>query len=174
MGVTFNVSVTGVDKTMSRLKRLDKDTYNLTIATIQGAMNKAQTSAKVKYPPSKTLRGWVDKKRTGSFPHYNQRQAIGGIKVVVNKKTGKSRKSYKIASLVQKNAGGVIFDMAGSKTTGKGRAGKQFIGLLTELSGRASRIMWPAVRQHESAITATVMQAVVKAERLVNADLGKK
>ena len=173
MGVTFDVHITGVDKTIRTLKRIDVDVYNETITTIKSAMSKAETSAKVKFPPSNTLSGWVSKKGSGTFPHYNQRQAVAGVKAVVNKKTGKSRKSYKIAALVQKNAGAVIFDMAGSKTAGNGRAGKQFIGLLTELSGKASRIMWPAVRQHQTAITETVVQAATKAERLVNAELGK-
>lgn len=164
----FNIDVKNVDKTMRQLKKLDSTTYNETLDTIKGAMNKAQTSARVRYPANTEIRGWVSKKGNNKFPHYNQKQAVSGVKTVINKKTGKSKASYKIAALVQKNAGGVIYDMAGSKTAGKGRAGIQFIGLLTSLGGKASRVMWPAVRQNQTVIISAVKTATAKAERIIN------
>jgi len=169
----FSIDVKNVDKTMRELKKLDVTTYNETLGTIKVAMAKAQSSARVRYPSSTEFRGWVSKKGNNKFPHYNQRQAISGVKTVINKKTGKSKKSYKIAALVQKNAGGVIYDMAGSKTSGKGRAGKQFIALLTATGGKASRVMWPAVRQNQTVVIAAVKTAVAQSERIINGKQSK-
>ena len=170
----FSIYVQNVDKTMRELKKVDVETYNASITTIQGAMSKAQTSARVRYPDSGyntadgQMRGWVNKKGTGKFPHYNQRQAMAGVKTVVNKKTSKSKSSYRIAALVQRNAGGVIYDMAGSKTNGNGRAGVQFVGLLTKIGNKASRVMWPAVCQNQNAVISAIKEATAKAERIVN------
>lgn len=176
--VSFTVNIQGVQKTLSTLKKLDIQAYNQTIGSIQGVVAKAQSSARVRYPDSGyntadgQIRGWINKKGANKFPHYNQRQAVAGVKTVVGKRTGKSRYSYRVAALVQRDPGGVIYDMAGSRTDGAGRAGTQFVGLLRTIGGKASRVMWPAVRQNQTAITATIVEATKQAERLTNRELG--
>jgi hypothetical protein len=169
--------IEGMDKTLRDLKSFDKDLHNEIVGNIKTAMNAAASLAKAKFPP-KPMRGWQSKPAVKpippkAFPHYNKAQVDKGIEVIVGKKSSKSKRSYKVAALRQNNAGAMVYDLAGSSgKTGKGRSA-QFIQNITATGGRASRVMWPAVRAKESQIIATIVDSQKKAETALNNVMAK-
>ena len=163
--------IEGMDKTLRKLRQFDIELHKEIIGDIRSAMNSAASLASASYP-AVAMRGWQStpaKKPIGKpFPHYNQKQAQSGIEVVVGKKTGKHKSTYKVAALRQNNAGGMIYDMAGSANKNKARNAQQFMNNLRSSGGRASRVMWPAVRAKEPAIVAVIIGAQKKAETAMN------
>lgn len=169
--------IEGMDKTLRDLKSFDKELHNKIVDDIRSVMNAAASLAKAKYPVQ-PLRGWQSKPAVKpvppkSFPYYNKAEVDKGIEVIVGKKSSKSRRSYKVAALRQNNAGGVVYDMTGSSgKTGAGRS-QQFIQNITANGGRASRVMWPAVRAKEPQIIATIVASQKKAETALNNGLAR-
>ena len=175
MSGLYSIHIDGIEQTIKTLKKTNQEVFNATIESIRGAMTEAQNLARASYPTT-PLQGWNYRKAKAPippkpFPHYNAGEVRKGVEVVVNKKTGKSRASYKLAALRQKNAGGIVFDMAGSKTEGEGINGRRFIRQLTANYGRASRVMWPAVRAKRALIEATIVLASRKATTTLNREL---
>ena len=77
-------------------------------------------------------------------------------KVVI--KTGGKRRSdgsYLLVAVVQTDAMGAIYDMAGRKSSGNTPAGRAMIANLNKIHG-ASRGMWPAAEQELPAIQQVV------------------
>lgn len=169
--------IEGMDRTLRDLKSFDKELHNKIVDDIRTAMNAAASLAKAKFPV-KPLRGWQSKPalkpiEPKAFPYYNKAEADKGIEVIVGKKSSKSRRSYKVAALRQNNAGAMVYDLAGSSgKTGAGRSA-QFIQEITANGGRASRVMWPAVRAKEPQIIATIVASQKKAETALNNGLAR-
>lgn len=171
----YNIHIEGVEQTIRTLKKCNLEVYNETIETVRGAMDQAKTLAVASYP-TQPLKGWQYQKAKNPvppkpFPFYNANQARKGVQTIVNKKTSRARGSYKIAALRQANAGGVVYDMAGSKTAGKGLNGRIFINKLTATAGRASRVMWPAVRAKQALIVQTIASATRRATTTLNKEM---
>lgn len=174
----ISIRVEGVESTLRELKRTDTAIYNESIKTIKSTMERAANLARAKYPPQ-PLSGWVrstsiSRNPPAEFPIYNANRARAGIQPLVMKKSSKSRSSFKVAALRQSDPAGVIFDMAGSRSSGKGEKGAHFISTLVSRTGRASRAMWPAVRANQPAIIAAIDEASKKAATYLNAALSSK
>ena len=167
MTVTYSIRIEGVESTLKTLGQVDKELLNKIKAEVKDEVDKAAVIAKAGYPSGRAIRNWNNKptikpKSGSGFPNYDYNKARAGVKSVVAKKTASSKKSWKIAALQQKNAGGVIFDMAGSKSPGNG-SGVYFVSKLTGEYGRASRIMWPAMRAKQASIVNSIQKGVNKA-----------
>lgn len=177
MGLIEIGRIEGMDRTLRDLKRFDVELHNQIIDDIRTVMNGAVALIKAKYP-TVAMRGWSSKPAVKpipkrAFPHYNKAEVDQGIEVIVGKKSGKSKRTYKVAAVRQMNAGGAVYDMAGSSgKTGAGRSA-QFISNLTANGGRASRVMWPAVRAKQPEIVATIVASQKKAETALNSGLAR-
>ena len=162
------VYVEGVQDTLKALRKLDVVLFNESVKTIRSPMERAGSLARSRYPANgNALSGWRTRKARNpvppnTFPAYRQNQAQQGVKVVVNKKTGKSRRSYKLAALIQRNAGGVVFDMARKSPNNFGPD-------LMAKFGAPSRIMWPSMRAMQGTIVSAIKSAQGKAENVVQA-----
>lgn len=180
MSVT-SIRIEGVESTIKELRKTDTAIYNETIKSIKTEMVRAQGVARAGYP-IKPLSNWRSgelKRPTASrskkpFPPYDVRAARASVEVIVGKKSSKSKTSWKVAALRQKDAGGVVFDMAGSATGGKGKSGPVFIGLMNANFSRASRVMWPAVKLSQPAIVKSIDTATKKAATYLNAALSNR
>lgn len=162
---TAGIYVEGVEKTLKALRKLEPELFEKSIQSIRAPMEQAATMARTRYPADRyPMTGWGPRKARNpippkTFPQYNQNLAQKGISVVVNKRTGKSSRSYKLAALVQKNAGGVIYDMARRSPNNFGSNLMRF--------GAPSRIMWPTMRSMQGALVGAVVKAARKAELAV-------
>ena len=170
---TSGVHIEGVDKTLKALRKLDVEVFNALVSQIRGPMETAASRARSRFPANReAASGWQSRKAKNpvppkAFPYYNQALAQKGVRAVVNKKTGKSRRSYKLAALVQKNAGAVVYDMAKQSEN-------NFAATLTAFGGQPSRVMWPTMRSMQSSIVSAITSAVRKAERIVDKSMPNK
>lgn len=170
---TSAISVRGVEQTLKALRKLDKELFKESTDTIRSPLESAASIARSRYPSSgNALSGWRASKPKNpvppkAFPTYRQNQAQQGVKVVVNKRTGKSARSYKVGALLQTNAGGVIFDMARNSPNNFGPD-------LMAKYGAPSRIMWPSMRAMQGAIVAAIKAATGKASNTIQAMMPKK
>lgn len=167
------VTIEGVQKTLRDLKKYAPDLHKEITDSIKGTMDQAANIARAKYA-LQPMEGWGYPRKTiqrTAFPVFSQAKAQKGVQVIVNKKSSKGKGSYKVAALRQNDGGGVIMDMAGSATDGTGVHGQQFVSNLRRY-GKASRIMWPAVKGVTPAIQAVVLKASRDAETTINNMLG--
>lgn len=158
------IRVEGIEKTLKALKKFDKELFNASIDAIRSPLEAAEMVARSKYPPDKFMYGWRNKPAKkpippNAFPPYSQRRAMDGVKSVVNKRTGKRARTYKIAALVQTNPGGMIFDMARNSPN-------NFSSNLMRM-GTPSRIMWPSMKAMRASIVAAIMTASKRATTAV-------
>jgi hypothetical protein len=97
----------------------------------------------------------------------------GSIKQGIRKSRvqGKVRPDYTTSAgaVINKSPAGVIFEVAGRRSRGKGIRGQQFVRNLQQW-GRASRLVWRIVDRDRD----KVVQAVVKAQREANEMLQKR
>lgn len=163
---TSGVYVEGIEKTMKALRKLDTELFKASVETIQIPLQAAASLARSKYPAdNQALSGWSRRPAKTpipprSFPPYRLTSAQKGVKVVVNKRTGKAAKSYKIGALIQTNAGGVIFDIVRNSPNNFGSD-------LVAKHGGPSRIMWPSMRAMQSSIVAAIKMAQSQAELVI-------
>jgi hypothetical protein len=112
---------------------------------------------------------WGSKGRTG----YSRARAAGGLKVSIRaaKRVKGIRGSYASINLTQSNAGGAIWDQAGSR--GKYQPPRQrgiaFDAALNRSTGRkAQRGLWPSVVAQRSKIEMNFRLSIDRTARIVN------
>lgn len=165
---TVSIVIEGVERTTKALKQYDAVMYKEFVAEVKTEVEKAKALAQGSYVSGRAIRGWNTKptmvpvKGARGFPNYNYSKARSGVKVIVGGKTGKSRKTWRIAALQTKDPGGVIYDMAGSKTDGTG-SGISFIAKMRSNYGQASRVMWPSMNAFRPAIVSSIDKGMRKA-----------
>lgn len=115
-------------------------------------------------PGKKRIRGGA------GWPEWDQAKAIRGIKV--SRKPGRARGDYTTSAgaLIQEDAAGAIFEIAGRKTVGDGARGIAFVNNLSRF-GRASRGIWRAVDEDRKSIELTVFGALEELKRTLQRHL---
>jgi hypothetical protein len=142
------------------LKELKKD------LTKQAQPIFADTAARM---PEVAASQWGSKGRTG----YSRARAIRGMKVSVRaaKRVKGIRGSYASINLTQSNAGGAIWDQAGSRGNYQPprQRGLAFNAALTRSTGRgAQRGLWPSVVARRSEIEMNFRLSIDRTARIVN------
>jgi len=165
---TATIVIEGVERTTKALKKYDAVMYKEFVAEVKTEVEKAKALAKSSYVSGRAIKGWNNKptispiKGARGFPNYDYGKARSGVKAIVGGKTGKSRKTWRIAALQTKDPGGIIYDMAGSKTDGTG-SGVTFIAKMRSNYGQASRVMWPAMNAFRPTIVESINKGMRKA-----------
>lgn len=161
------IVLTGIKETLDALAAFDKDAVKRFNAVVASELNTAKNKAKG-FIPRVAMSGWTDKtvihphpsSRGGAgFPPFDQTKIIGGIKAT--RKQGKARKGdYTTSSgaLVQNDAAGAIFEIAGRKG-----ANNQFTRNLDRFK-KASRGVWRAVDEERQGIERRVEAALNEAK----------
>jgi len=158
VAVSSSIEVNGVADAIKVLNSVNPELKKQVVKNMKAAAQPVEESARRLVPAVRPLSGWVGWK--GGFDPKAVRR---GIKVAF--RAGKVRgardpNNIPLLTLRQKNAAGAIYDMAGRRSNGKTDAGRQFISVLNQRGGPASRTMWPGaedampvvVRQVEAAI----------------------
>jgi len=140
VAVSADINVYGVRESLKVLAEIDKKQKWAAIAKIKSAGAPMIAAAQQNYPDTAPLSGWSPKGRLG----YDPKKVRSGVQIQVG---GRSKgDSYAIVTLVQKNAGGAMFDMAGfanNKNSQAQHAGQaQFTKLIEADFGDAQRGMW--------------------------------
>jgi hypothetical protein len=144
MGVSASVEIYGVREALKELGQIDKKQRWKAIAKVKAAGEPLAKAAREKYAPDPVLiseAGYVSWSKNGRLG-YSKAAADKGVQVQVG---GRSRgDAYAIVTIVQKNPGAAMFDIAGfaNGAYAKGPQGEAFIAKLNREYGKAQRGMW--------------------------------
>lgn len=156
--------IVGVRETIAELKQVDRRLERETRKRMRNAARPLQQAAQAKVPSTTPMSGWT----SGRYA-FDAGQIRSGIKVRTSTARGKKNaKSWRLLELTQNTAAGIVFDMAGRRSSGKSKQGRQFISNLNARVGRASRSMWPAAEQNIDKVEREVVKAVEDAAKVVN------
>jgi len=165
------IELYGVREALRELQQIDPKLRYKAIAKIKAASGEMLQVAREQYPQNNDLQdvmpGWSKKGRLG----YDKTAVDRGVQVVVG---GRSRgNAYAIVTLVQKNAGGALFDIAGLRNGSSGvgspdRLGRErdssqseaFLNNLTRAYGRAQRGLWRQVAKIRELATGELRRAL--------------
>ena len=172
MGVSASVNVYGVREAMKELGEIDKKQRFKAINKVKAAGAPMLTAAREKYAPDPVLTNeagrttWKNQGRLG----YSKASADKGVQIQVG---GRSRgESYAIVTLIQKNPGAAMFDIAGfaNGAYAKGPQGEAFIDKLNRDYGKAQRGMWRNI----GGIRRLGNDAIMEALKEVTAEVNRK
>lgn len=165
--------VEGLPQALRELGKVDRKLRTRVGKQIRTAANPLRTAAQALYPAN-PLSNW----RYGRYA-YDQGAARSGVKIKLGGRTGSGggaqlqvfgMKTIPLVTMIQRNAGGAVYDMAGRQSSGVGPQGRAFVAGLNR-HGRASRTMWKAAESKLDVVTKAVEKAVTDVERQVNARL---
>lgn len=169
----------GLHETIAGLKQFDKEALKKFEKVINDELRKAKKDAQnlvdsysvsINHTP---LTGW--KNTQAKNPHKNVRGGAGWpawdaaqVKkgISTSKAQRKVRKDYttSAAALLNKDAAGAIFEIAGRKSSGSSKQGQQFIKILNAKFGKASRIIYRIVDRDKAKIERKFVEALEQAK----------
>lgn len=182
MPVSAEIEVFGVRDALKELGQMDKSLRFKAISKIKGASGQMLAVARSQYPDNSQLQdvmpGWSTKGRLG----YDKKNVDKGVQVQVG---GRSfGNSYAVVTIIQKNAGGALFDIAGLRNGSEGvgstdRLGrdrkpaqsKAFLDNLNSAFGPAQRGMWRKIRIIREMANQELMTALDEVAAQVNRKL---
>ena len=175
MAAEISVEVFGVRDALRELGKIDKTQRFKAISKIKGASGEMLAVARSAYPDDdqirQTLPGWSKGGRLG----YDKSKVDKGVQVMVGGRSPGN--SYAIVTIVQKNAGASLFDIAGLQNGAQGVSGVDrlgrnredqqsaaFMSMLKNRYGPAQRGLWrkfPEIRQLANGKLMEALQEVV-------------
>lgn len=182
MGATAEIQVFGVRDALKELGQMDKTLRFKAVSKIKGASSQMVAVARSQYPDNSTLQdslpGWSTKGRLG----YDKKKVDSGVVVQVG---GRSYgNAYAIVTIIQKNAGGALFDIAGLRNGSEGVGGtdrlgrnredsqsEAFIRTLNSSFGKAQRGMWRKIAIIRQMADKELMTALEEVAAQVNRKL---
>lgn len=182
---TDSIVIYGLDKTIKALREYDKGALRRFNKVINDQLAGVERDSRkiinfVANDVSKApMRGWTTTygpvrpgttARGGAgWPPWIPDQIKSGIRK--SRAQGRVRKDYTTSAgkIINSSAAGSIFEVAGRRSSGRGKRGQQFIRNLNQW-GRASRLIWRIVDRDRDKI----IQAVKNAQREANEMLQKR
>jgi hypothetical protein len=171
MPINASVEVYGVKEVLKELGEVDKKAKLKAISKVKAAGAPAVSKARENYPSNPVL---VNKKGNPSWGAngrlgYSKSAADKGVSIQIG---GRARgEAFPIVTIVQKNAGAAMFDIAGfaNGSTGKGGArGEAFIKKLEKEYGKAQRGMWRNVKEIRELANNAILKAIDEVAQEVN------
>ena len=173
------IIVTGLHETIAGLKAFDQEALKKFEKVINTELRQAKNDAQELVIKMSTahggtpMSGWrkVAAKNPGKdvrggqgWPAWDVGKIQAGISS--SKAQRKPRRDYTTSAgaLLNKDAAGAIFELAGRNKDGKTKAGKQFINVLNERFGKASRIIYRIVDRDRLKIQRKFVEALDQAK----------
>jgi hypothetical protein len=142
VGMTWEVY--GVREALAELRELDPKSRAAAAKQIKSAGGELVALGAGEYPLETPLSGMSSNGRLDYLPSKVQR----GVQIQVGGRTPKGSKTIPVVTLVQKNAGGALYDLAGLRggaaSKGGTKARPNFIEVLDRRFGPAQRGLWRA------------------------------
>lgn len=182
MAVSAEINVYGVRDALKELGQMDKTLRFKAISKIKGASGEMLAVARGTYPDNSQLQdvmgGWSTKGRLG----YDKKKVDQGVQVQVG---GRSfGNAYSVITIIQKNAGGALFDIAGLAQGSQGVGGtdrlgrnredsqsEAFLRNLNSAFGQAQRGMWRKIKIIREMADKELMTALEEVAAQVNRKL---
>lgn len=182
MAVSADINVFGVRDALKELGKIDKTLRFKAVSKIKGASGEMLAVARSTYPDNSQLAdvmpGWSKGGRLG----YDKKKVDAGVTVQVG---GRSvGDSYAVVTIIQKNAGGALFDIAGLRNGSEGVGGtdrlgrdrkdiqsEKFLRNLNLAFGQAQRGMWRKITVIREMANKELMSALEEVAAQVNRKL---
>ena len=184
MGI--KVDVYGVRETLAELRKYEKETFIRISSDLKSSANPAATAVGRAFPDEPLMNWHTSGGRLSSksrLPPYNGSSAKSKVKVAVSTKKPRGLNQHGLIRLQQMDAGGQVYDSAGSKTKAargaSASAGQKFIANLDkrsviQSSGEKyrSRIMYPFTKKNlpliEKAIEVSIRKIDGEVQKRLN------
>jgi len=180
----IKVGVYGVRETLAELRKYEFETFKrIKTDLLQSAQPIADAVGR-KFPDEPLLNWHSSGGRKGkaNFPAYNSASAKSKVKVVLSTKRPRGQAQYGLIRLQQMDAGGQVYDSAGSWITGatgpNASAGQKFVsnldkrGVKSKGNGFRSRIMYPQTKKNlpliEKAVEASIRKIDSEVQKRLN------
>lgn len=156
MPVEARVEVFGVRDALTELGKVDKKQKFRAIAKVKAAGGPLLEAARENYPSKRPVSGWGPGGRLG----YDPKKVERGVQLQIGGRA--IGDAYAIVTIVQKNAGGALFDIAGfaDGNFSQGPSGDALIAKLNSEYGRAQRGMWRNIAKIRSIGTGAIEKAL--------------
>lgn len=182
MAVGAEIEVFGVRDALRELGQIDKKARFKAQNRMKAAGAELQNVARTTYPDNSKLRGdlegWGPTGRLG----YDKTKVDKGVQIQVG---GRSfGNAYAIITLVQKDPGGALFDIAGLRDGAKGggskdkkgrvrqpQQSKAFLNTLNSEYGPAQRGMWRKIKTIRQLASEEILKACEEVMEMVNRKL---
>lgn len=170
MSIEAEIQVYGVREALAELHKLGPACRREAVNKIKGAGTELVALGRENYPGARPLRGWGEGQRGGRLG-YKATKVRNGVKVEVGGRTPRGATAFPVVTLVQKDAGGALFDIAGLRNgANPGRRGPNpsFIRNLDANYGRAQRGMWRNVARIRDRAQDGIIKAVTEVAASTN------
>ena len=183
--MSMKLDVYGVRETLAELRKYEAETFKRIKTDLIKSAQPAANAVGREFPQEPLMNWHSSGGRLSSksrLPAYNASSARSIVKVVVMTKKPRGQAQYGLIRLQQMDAGGQVYDTAGSATTG-GRgagatAGQKFVSNLDKVgkqsqgNGFRSRIMYPQTKKNlpliEKAIEVSIRKIDGEVQKRLN------
>ena len=166
MSVTASTEIYGLKAALAELQKIDSKTKFKAVNQIKASGAEMVSRVAQTYPGQPPLSGMAPSRKGTGRLSYDPKKVRKGVTIQVGGRS--QRGSSPLVTLLQKDAGGAIFDMAGLR----GDTG-QFSAYLTSAYGPAQRGMWRDREYIYGQATQDILQAIEQVLNQVNRTLGK-
>ena len=163
--IEARLEVNGLADTLKVLRRIDPELRKTTVRRMKLAAKPMQAEAKKLFPDASPLSGWGNW-RGG----YDGRTVKRNVKVAFKGSKARNSDTIPLLTLRQTSAAGVIFDIAGRKSSGNSPSGRAMIARLDRFAP-ASRVMWPTAERHMPEVVQGVRSAIDDMSEIINQEL---
>ena len=165
MSATASIEIYGLKAALAELQKVDAKTKFKAVNQIKASGAEMVSRVAQTYPAQPPLSGMRPRKTGNGRLVYDPTKVRKGVTIQVGGRM--QRGSFPLVTIIQKDAGGAIFDMAGLR----GDTG-QFSAYLTTAYGRAQRGMWREREYIYGQATKDILQAIEQVLNQVNRTLG--
>jgi hypothetical protein len=166
------MQIEGVKGVLQELYYMDRRLHKEITGRLKNAAQPIAKEIAAEGFPDLPLSRWgasaAGQRTAGGFPKYNGASARAGVKVRTGGRRNRMTGVSPILKIVQTDAAGSVYDIAGRKQTGKHPS---FIPNLKAQHGNASRSMWPAVLSRMGSIEGEIQAAINDATQAVSASI---
>jgi len=161
MSATIHTEISGLKAALVELGKLDSKTKFKAINKIKAAGADMVNEVSNRYPEQLPLSGMAPSKKGGTRLAYDVKKVRKGVTIQVG---GRSKNgNIPLVTLIQKNAGGAFFDLAGLRD-----GGSQFVKDLDGRYGKAQRGMWRSRAYIYGQATKDILDAIQEVMAQVN------
>jgi len=167
MSATASIEITGLKAALTELGKLDSKTKFKAMNKIKSAGSEMVSEVRGFYPDDKPpLSGMTPSKKGGTRLGYNPKKVRQGVTLQIG---GRAKNgNIPLVTLIQKDAGGAFFDLAGLRNKDS-----QFVKDLSAGFGPAQRGMWRARKYIYGQATSDILAAVEEVMNQTSRTLGK-
>lgn len=157
-GIRMDIKVEGLAQMFRDLGRIDPELRKAAVKNVYAVGRIIQNDARGRVPASPPMSGWARRRGQRGRWVWTPGQTRSRIRVKVSTGSAK-RDEIRLVRVIQSDAAGSIYDMAGRKSSGRSRQGQQFVRNLNR-KGRASRTMWPAAEANKDEVERALREAI--------------